>query len=249
MKPTVWISRPPHRALHLQHALAANGVHALLLPAMHIEDLADESSLSAYLAEAENFAVSIFVSREAAERVAARLPAGAALPALAIGEATAAALPPRYRLLAAAEEIGDSCTLLQSPVLQHCRGRVAVLGGTDAANTPPSPPLLGALRARGDTVLPVICYRRIAAAADAQLMQRGNSGEVHGAVAYSSDSLRHMLQMTAPHNAWLKRLPLFVIHANIAASAREFGFDEVLCAPSSELAQVIARRLHLTVSS
>ena len=244
--PTIWISRPPPRAQELADALAARGVRALLAPAMHIADVPGDSTLATYLAAAETFAVSIFISQEAAARTAARLPAGTSLstlPALAIGAQTAAALHPRYHLLAAAAEVGSSEDLLQSAALRACRGRIAIVGGTDEADAAPAPQLLTALRERGDEVLPVVCYRRTAAAADAQLSQRGKSGQVQAAVAYSSDTLRYMVQMTAPDNDWLKDIPLFVIHANIAATARDFGFREVHCISSNKMAEGIAEKL------
>lgn len=242
--PTVWISRPRARATALADALAAANLTPLHCPAMHITAPPSEESLNGYLAEAARFDLSIFVSQEAAQRVAARLPAEdapPALPALAVGSATAATLAPRYRLLQPPPATGDSSQLLQA-VPPPCK-KIAVLGGTDENNTPPAPPLCAALKARGCAVAEVVCYQRQAAAPDAELAARGQSGGIDAAVAYSGDSLRYMLHMTAPDNGWLCRLPLFVIHSNIADAARALGFSQVFTGEGDTIAGLIIAQL------
>lgn len=241
--PTVWISRPRHRATELATALSARQITPLLYPAMDIGEPPDAAPLASYLATLSSFALHVFVSREAASRVAAQLPAGQAiLPALTIGAATAAALSPRYQLQRRSPTISDSHQLLQLPLLQQPRGRIAILGGCDDDGTPPAPLLGESLRQRGNDVLSVPCYCR-RPAVNSELPALGQQGGIDAAIAYSSDSLRFMLQMTAPDNNWLRQLPLFVIHPNIAATAQTLGFQQVHTAAGHELAPAIAHHL------
>ncbi len=243
--PTIWISRPPHRAEKLAAALKEHHLQPLLYAAMCIRELADESALESYLANIDDYTASVFVSREAVTRVAQRLSAATTaptFPALAIGSETAAALPPCYQLLQpASTTISDSRYLLQAEALQGTGGNIAILGGSDEANTPPAAWLCEALVARGHRITAVPCYCRHAAAANATLAAQGQAGEIDGAVAYSGDSLRFMLQMTAPHNDWLRVLPLFVIHANIATTAAALGFSQVVPVEQNTIAAEIAR--------
>lgn len=241
--PTVWLSRPAPRVVPLTRQLEAAGIRALVHPAMQIAAPADSKAIERYLQQVEIFAASIFVSAEAARRLAERLPAGAPLPALAIGNKTAAALSPRYRLLMPADTVNDSEHLLNSPLLQKPLGEIAIIGGSDGNNTPPSPALLQTLRERGNSVTAVSCYRRLPATDGAALATARGAGGIDAAVAYSSDSLRYMLQMTAPDNDWLRALPLFVIHANIADTARQLGFQEVIVAGDDNIIRMLRQRL------
>lgn len=231
----VWVSRPAEAGVLLARALERGGLRALLAPAIRIEEVGEEA-LARYAAEVAAFDASVFVSRAAAARVAAFWAggggpggeaAGGALPALAIGRATAAALGPRYVLLRDADGVGDSRRLAAEVMAVGC-ARVALLGGTDEAGARPAPALAAALREEGVAVAEFVVYRRVAAAPDAVLRARGRAGEIAAAVAYSGDSLRAMLAMTAPDNDWLRCLPLFVPHVNVAAVAEGLGFCRVL---------------------
>lgn len=233
----VWISRPSQRAGGLARALAAYGVKPLLRPALVLQaPPTNDDSLHRYLQAAATFSVAVFVSAAAAERVAAEPPNAApkgGLPALAVGAATADALPPCYRLLAPPPPIGDSTALLQSPPLARLMQtaaavKIAVLGGNGGDGGSPSPPLCAALAARGAKVTPVVCYQRTAAAADGELAAAGANGNIAATVAYSSDTLRFMLAMVAPNNDWLRQTPLFVIHDHIADAARQAGFTKII---------------------
>ena len=196
---------------------------------MRLTPPSNDDSLSRYLQTAATFAVSVFVSAAAAEGVAATPPIATALPALAMGVATAAALPPCYRLLSPPPPVGDSAAMLRLPPLTilPTTAKVAVLGGSDAEGGIPSPLLCHTLTARNLKVTPVVCYQRLPAAADASLADDIANGGIAAAVAYSGDTLRFMLAMVAPNNNGLRRLPLFVVHDNIAAAARREGFTQI----------------------
>ena len=248
--PTVWLSRPAARAQALAQQLTALGLTPLIHPAMDITAPANNESVERYLRQVERFAVSIFVSAEAARRIGEQLPAGETLPAVAIGHKTAAALAQRYRLLLpeedtspAAQTITDSDYMLTRPLLQKPMGNIAILGGSDSNGTPPAPVLLQTLRKRGNDVLAVSCYLRLPAANSDTLAAAGQRGDIDAAIAYSGDSLRYMMQITAPDNDWLRALPLFVIHPNIAAAARQLDFQDITVAVDNTIADVLRQRL------
>ena len=232
---------PPGWRDELRHL----GFAPLLCPALEIGELSDLTALSIYYRDIRRFAASIFVSGEAARRIAAGLPADAGdLPALTLGASTAAALPAAYHLLTPpSAAVADSRALLRLPFLQSPPGAVAVLGGADERGKMPSPLLCRVLSRRGAAVFPVPCYVRRAApknAANAELSALGRGGGVAAAVAYSDDTLRFMLRMLAPDNGWLLRCPLFVIHQNIARTAARLGFRRVVVADAADMARRIA---------
>lgn len=294
MRPVVWLSRQTHRAQALAAELTASGLTPLLQPALSIQKL-NTPSFTAYLKNPARHALSIIISPEAAAQLTRALsPHGgsaegaattatnavpalppAALPALAIGAATAAALPPCYALQSAAYktettagkeppddcsdnssdsdnspdnpgEIGDSERLLSLPLLASRLGSIALIGGASVQTPSPAPALAAALVARGNTVTPVICYRRAPAAPNAALSAKGRAGQIHAAVAYSTETLDGMLAMTAPHNGWLKALPLYVIHRNIAAAAAARGFHNITTTPA--IAAAITAHLRALLS-
>ena len=247
--PCVWISRPKRRAQPLATALSAGGISSLCHPALQISTIADEAALSEYFSDITRWSVSVFVSAAAAEIIGKRLPSTAAhLPALAVGSKTAEALPNAYRLLASPLEDGDSQALLRLPVWEETTD-IAVLGGAAANGAPPSPLLCNTLARRSYTVLAVACYTRLPAAFDGTLVARGQAGGIDAAVAYSTDTLRFMLEMTAPDNDWLRCLPLFVIHDNIKRAALRLGFARVTVVSDAKMAQCICQALSSTVVS
>lgn len=251
MKNKVWLSRPAGRADKLAAEFAQCGLQAVLVPAMEIGDLtdsADRAALGAYAADLQNFAASVFTTAEAARRVGAFFaaaplpPAARNPPALAIGRATAEAVPVIYRLLETPKAVWDSGALLRLPHLQADKIRdaaVAILGGKDSK--PPSPRLIDGLRERGGKAQFIPCYERRAAnaAAAGEINALRQSGELVAAVAYSADSLRYMAQMLAPEK-WLENFPVFVIHPNIARVAKEAGFTKIFTAKPKDLPQKIA---------
>ena len=171
----VWVSRPRGRAGTLVRALKDRGVATICRPAIRIETLEDGSGLRGYLERVEGFSCHVFVSAEAAWRVAEWLGDGPTLKALAIGRATAGALHSRYRLPETPEAVMDTPTLLRSPYLPRA-GRVAVLGGLAYDGTPPAPRLCDALREGGCEVTAVPCYRRVPVAAAPSLVRLGAQG-------------------------------------------------------------------------
>ena len=238
----IWLSRPAKKNQTLATALAKRQIDSYIQPAIRIIHTPETPSVNAYLQQPERFEVSVFISAEAALGVTTRLPDGDPLPTLAIGEATANALPHRCRLLLPATPLSDSRSLLSLAPLtspQH----VAVLGGADRSHPIPAPFLCRTLKARGATVLPVVCYRRYYLPADATLSSLGQHGHIHGAVAYSTETLTAMLRMTQPDNQWLRQHPLFVIHPRIKENALHYGFQQVHLAPHHSIAATIAATL------
>ena len=221
----VWISRPRRRANALAKALAARHIDSIIRPAIQIRTIRDNILLADFLARRRQFDIAIFISEEAVWRCR-QLARGKPLLALAIGSATYAAIKKNTALSAIDISHGDTDTLLQS--LQSVADKnIAVIGGE-----PPAPPLCEALRQGGAYVTEIAAYRRQLPPPDATLINMAKSKQLHAAVAYSGETAANMIKMTAPDNAWLYRLPLFVIHPRIAANCKQMGYQNIILAPA-----------------
>ena len=242
----VWISRPRRRAVSLARELRSLNITPVVHPAMRIVEVEDKDALDMFLSRRQHADMAIFVSEEAVRRCRKMTTAAAPLPAFAVGAATSAALStlPAFNNVGTGE--GDSESLLRLSSLQEVKGQtIAVVGGVNEDGGGLSPPLCEALQKRGANVWKVAAYCRLPALPNAELITSGNSGELSAAVAYSGDTAAHMLAMVLPDNDWLLRLPLFVIHPNIAAAAKSMGYHRPIVAPpaADEMAANIARLL------
>ena len=233
--PTIWLTRPVHRARALAAELENSGLRPLLRPAILIREISPENRPRI----PQNPHLAIFVSAEAA----ARQPSPQdSVPTLAVGKSAADALRSGFEL--AAEPVRDSAELAALPLLQaqKIRGKnIAVFGGVSDAAPTPSPPLCTELSGRGANVFAIANYRREPAPPDdGELSRLAGSGVLRGATAFSAETLRAMLRLTAPQNQWLRRLPLFVHHDAVARSAAEMAFSDIIAAEN--MAQAIVRK-------
>ncbi len=246
----VWVSRPYRRAFDLARALRRHDLADIIKPAMRIV-AAKNRHFNQLLSRPRFYDLAIFVSEEAAHRCRNLIAAEKSLPAMAIGDATFAAVEKIAAFAAVRASAGDGDSLLRSP---HLRARqidgkkIAVVGGVSGDDPHSlSPDLCEELRRRGAEVFCAVAYRRIPAPAnDADIAALCESGTLRAAVAYSGDTAANMLAMIAPrHRDFFLRSPLFVIHRNIAAAAQKMGFRDVHIAPpdAEKMAAQIAAHL------
>ena len=245
MNGAVWISRPRRRAKLLAEELKKLGLRPVIKPALRLLAAKDSKPLKQFAARPQNFDIAIFVSEEAAYRIqniqktppAKNTP----LPAFAVGPATLKTVAAIPSFAAQNAPAGDGEALLRLPQLQTKNikdKKIAVVGGISGEDSNSlSPFLCGELRARGAAVFLIAAYRRLppSAAETAGMAKIGElaaNRTLRAAVAYSGGTAAAMLQMTAPNNAWLKRLPLFVIHPQIAAATKKMGYQNAILAPA-----------------
>src|SRR4051812_30283170 len=162
-------------------ALAREGAHPIVFPALAIEDLATSAATEDQLAHLERATLAIFVSAHAVEKgvAAARLRGAwpAALRVAAVGEATAEALRNSgFADVISPPERHDSEGLLALPELAAVRGsRVLIFRGEGGRER-----LREVLEERGASVAYVECYRRVKPPADpAPLIAAWKRGEIH----------------------------------------------------------------------
>lgn len=247
-----------HQATALADECRAHGLEPIIAPAIAIE-FVQTDSLHSYLNHITDYRLSIFVSANAARAVADAMADTKAdtadktppsLPAIAIGRATAAALPACYQLtLPADDAIADGQQLLarlgQLPPLAPPRAsKIAIIGGAGPNSPIPSPALTADLQQQGHLVDSIITYQRCPLPPHPTITQLGERQQIAAAIAYSTDTVHAMLKMCSPSQQWLLQTPLFVIHSNIAHNARQLGFKKVIClANANNPAQTIANYL------
>lgn len=245
----VWVSRPYRRAFDLVRALRRHGLTPVIKPAMRII-AAKNAHFKQLLARPQFYDLAVFVSEEAAHRCRNLIAAKKPLPALAIGETTFAAVEKIAAFAAIRAPAGDSDALLRSPHLRAktiAGKKIAVVGGMSGNDINSlSPTLCDTLRKRGAEVFCAVAYHRIPAPKDdAKIAFHCESETLRAAVAYSGDTAANMAAMGGMHHAHILRLPLFVIHRNIAAAAQKTGYSNVhIAAPDADkIAAQIAAHL------
>jgi uroporphyrinogen-III synthase len=237
----VLVTRPRNQAVALARLIEEAGGEAVLFPALEITGPADPAALDRLLDRLGEFDITIFVSRNAARFGLKRLRGlGLALPSrlavAAVGEGTARVLHELgvVRVLTPAERT-DSEGLLAAAALQNVAGRRVVIfrgqGGREL--------LAEELRARGALVEYAECYRRLRPAQDVQpLLERLARGALDIVTLTSAEALDNLLAMAGEDGAArLRRLPVVVVSARLAAACRAAGFAHeplVSRAPSDE---------------
>lgn len=241
-KKVVWISRPRARAAGLAQALSDKGFSPLLAPAIRIDESTNES-IRNYCAALNDYDLHIIVSAAAADALRRVLPPiSSPVQALTLGNETAAALPTHYECINTANEILDSKALLTLPQLaapSEKYKRIAIIGGASNNTPQPAPHLASTLKERGFDAQAIACYRRTFLPIDNALSAQGQDGNIHAAVAYSSETLAAMCAMLAPPHDWFFHCPLFVIHKNIEAAAKKLGFQTTHTAAPAQMANHI----------
>ncbi|MEK6592083.1 MAG: uroporphyrinogen-III synthase [Pseudomonadota bacterium] len=225
------VTRPAEQARQLAGLIRAAGGNPILFPVLEILDSGDLQPLHALIDRLDEFDVAIFISPSAVN--------------MAMNLITARrSLPPRLRIAAigrgstrelkhfgvsdviAPTRKFDSEALLGLPELAAVAGKRVVIFRGDGGRE-----LLGdTLVARGAVLEYAECYRRGKPNSDAApLLKAWARNELHAIVVTSSEGLRNLFDMVGKlGQSWLRKTPLFVTHARIAATARELGLAVIV---------------------
>jgi uroporphyrinogen-III synthase len=227
---SIVVTRPARQCAALVAQLAAAGARAIVLPTIEILAPADVPALNAVIDRLEQFDLAIFISpnaaREALRAIIARRPWPAALQAAAIGSGSVRELARHGITNVIAPARFDSEGLLEMPALQTLAGKRIVIFRGDGGRE-----LLGAtLRARGAAIEYAACYRRGLPQADpAPVLAAWRDGGIDAVTVTSSEGLHNLCTLLGAAGCqYLRRTPLFVPHARIAAAAREAGCAQVV---------------------
>ena len=220
----VVVTRPRGLAEPLAAMIESRGARAIVFPAIEIQPL----PAPAALARAGEYDLVIFVSPSAV-RCAAPALKGAPRQAAAIGSGTRRELERAgFENVLFPGNGSDSEALLAAPELQAMAGRRVLIVRGEGGRA-----FLGdTLRARGAAVEYAECYRRGGPPQDAApLLAAWREGRVDAVTVASSEALDNLMALEA---GWLERLPLFVPHARVGATARQRGAREVVLAGASD---------------
>lgn len=226
----VVVTRPAHQAAYLAGLIQEAGGYPILFPTMEIVELEDTTILDGLIDRLEQFDIAVFVSPNAVgcamKRIMARRAWPPALHAAAIGAGGVRRLREHGLAKVIAPRRFDSEALLNLAPMRNVQGRRIVIfrgvGGRE---------LLGnTLRERGAEIEYAECYRRRMPDADASSLREACArGDVHALTATSSEGLRNLVQLAGKdYLQWLARLPLFVTHPRIEATARTLRFSTII---------------------
>jgi uroporphyrinogen-III synthase len=247
----ILVTRPAAQAERLCRLIAEAGGEPVRFPTVEIRPPEDLDTARQLLAE--RWDLILFVSRNAAERGLALMPAAPAGAAgdgapqiAAVGKATAEALTElglRPTLVPASGF--DSEALLALPALQQVSGkRVLIVRGEGGR------PLLGdSLRARGAEVHFAEVYRRAAPEVDASAHLQQWRGQLAAVTATSDEVLRNLYDLVGSADRdWLLRMPLVVISERGGAYALRLGFRTVAVAEEASDPGIVEALCRLALS-
>lgn len=243
---SIVVTRPAAQARQLAGLIRKAGGIPVLFPVLEILDSGDLRPLHALIDRLEEFDLAIFISPSAVNKamnlIAARrkLPPGLRIAAIGRGSARELKHFGVGEVIAPARKF-DSEALLELPELAEVAGKRVVIFRGDGGRE-----LLGdTLVARGAVLEYAECYRRGKPnSSAAPLLKAWARNELHAVVVTSSEGLRNLFDMVGKlGQSWLRKTPLFVTHARIAATARELGLAAVVEAGpgDAELVEGLAR--------
>lgn len=229
------VTRPAGQAAHLAEALVAAGAVPVLFPVLAIEALSDTTALGAAAIELDRYDLAVFVSPNAVrfglDAILARRAWPPQLRVATVGHSSEAALQAhalggQERQVLCPQDRYDSEALLELPELQDMRGRRVLIFRGDGGREL----LAEGLRARGATVDYLACYARRRPDLDpTPLLRLWEAGQLDAVTVTSSEGLHNLVAMLGPLGlAWLRKTPLFVPHARIAAAAEAYAIHEVV---------------------
>ena len=234
----VLITRPRHQSGTLADLIRRSGGEPIVFPTLEIEPVDPRPPMQAILERLSEFDMAVFVSANAVQHAMPLIRAVGGWPqslrAAAVGQGTARELRAQgvADVLLPGRRSGQRGTAGASGAAG--RGRTAHRhfsrsGGREL--------LAETLRSRGAEVVYVECYRRPqanvgpgAAARSGRAWRAGRRSL--GQCGVVAKSARHRGQRHRAANS--TTLPLFVIHPNIAESARTLGFSTVIVTETSD---------------
>lgn len=231
----VVVTRPAGQATHLAEALRTAGAVPVLFPVLAIAPLTDKTALVDTIINLDRYDLAIFVSPNAVQMALAetlqRRPWPAKLRVATVGRSSEAALQNhdlagQERAVLCPAGRFDSEALLELPELQEIHGRRIVIFRGDGGREL----LAEQLRARGAEVHYACCYTRTRPTQSPDpLLQLWEAGQLDAVTVTSSEGLHNLVVMLGRLGlAWLKKTPLFVPHARIAATADAYGIHSVV---------------------
>ncbi|WP_295538905.1 uroporphyrinogen-III synthase [uncultured Thiohalocapsa sp.] len=235
----VLVTRPAAQAEALCRLVAAAGGEPVPFPTIDIQPTADPDGAAALLTA--GWDIIVFISRNAVEQALQLAPTALRsqrAQLAAVGRATAEAMERAGLTPSLVPAAGfDSEALLALPALRQVAGRRVLIVRGEGGRA-----LLGtALSERGAQVRYAEVYRRGLPTADATA-ELTHWRRTLGFLTATSDEVLHNLLALVPAaaHAWLKGLPLAVLSARNADTARGLGFAHVAVAPQPGDAGMLA---------
>lgn len=225
------VTRPAGQAETLADLIRAAGGTPIVFPVIEIRDVADVKPLAALIDRLDEFDIAVFISANAVAKAMNLVQSRRAWPdhvrVATIGKGSEKALK-RFGfadIVAPAGRFDSEALLELAPLVDVAGKRVVIFRGDGGRE------LLGdTLAARGARVEYAECYRRVRPDADvAPLLKLWARGELDAIIVTSSEGLHNLYDMVGKlGQQWLRRTPVFVPHARIAASARALGLERVV---------------------
>lgn len=235
------VTRPAGQAVHLAEALRALEARPVLFPLLAIHPLDDTTPLLELAMRLDGYTLAVFVSANAIRHALDVLLTHRRWPpqlrVATIGKHSEQALAAydlggQERRILAPPVRFDSEALLEAPELQDMRGqRVLILRGDGGRE------LLGdTLRSRGAEVDYATCYRRSSSRLDATpLLKLWEKSSLDAFTLTSSEGLHYLHDMLGHlGQAWLRKTPVFVPHARIAAECGRLGLQQTILTPPGD---------------
>ena len=226
---------PAGQATHLAEALVAAGASPVLFPVLAIAPLSDTTALVEQIIGLDQYDLAIFISPNAVamglQEVLRRRTWPANLRIATVGHSSEAALQ-AHDLAGQEKQIlcphgrFDSEALLELPELQNIQGqRIVIFRGDGGREL-----LADTLRQRGATVDYISCYTRSQPEISPEpLLRLWEAGQLDAITVTSSEGLHNLVAMVGQLGlAWLRKTPVFVPHARIAAAADACGIHTVV---------------------
>lgn len=234
----VVVTRPARQSVHLAEALVAAGATPVLFPVLEIVPLSDHAALDALverIVALDQYDLAVFISPNAVEFGLAETFKRRAWPThlrvATVGRSSESALQAhdlggQEKQVLCPQGRFDSEALLEIPALQDVAGkRILVFRGNGGREL-----LAEALGKRGASVDYATCYTRHRPDRSPEVLFRlWEAGQLDAMTVTSSEGLHNLVVMLGPlGHAWLKKTPLFVPHARIAAAAEACALHNVI---------------------
>jgi uroporphyrinogen-III synthase len=231
----VVVTRPAGQATHLAEALVAEGAVPILFPVLAIAPLADPTALVERIIALDGYDIAIFISPNAVamglKEVLARRAWPEKLRVATVGRSSEVALQAhdlsgQEKQILCPQGRFDSEALLDLPELQNVQAqRIVIFRGDGGREL-----LADTLRRRGAIVDYASCYTRSCPGQSPDpLLRLWEADRLDAVTVTSSEGLHNLIAMVGNLGlAWLRKTPLFVPHARIAAAADACGIQKVV---------------------